>query len=66
VVFCGRIRRNVRTIDDFGFGIFREVFGMSALLAVLAAVPAAEAVKMLTCGATLAVAVYSASKSKRR
>jgi hypothetical protein len=39
---------------------------MSALLAILAAVPAIEAVKMLTCGATLAVAVYSASKGRRR
>jgi hypothetical protein len=39
---------------------------MSALLAVLAAVPAIDAVKMLTCGATLAVAVYTASKRRRR
>ena len=39
---------------------------MSALLAALAAVPAAEAVKMLTCGATLVVAVYTAAKSGRK
>jgi hypothetical protein len=39
---------------------------MSFLLATLAAVPAVEAVKMLTCGATLAVAVYTAAKTGRR
>ena len=38
---------------------------MSALLAVLAAVPAAEAVKMLTSGAMLAIAVYKAAKMGR-
>jgi hypothetical protein len=42
------------------------VFKVSALLAALAAVPPAEAVKMLSCGATLAVAVFTATKSRRR
>jgi hypothetical protein len=42
------------------------VYKVSALLAALSAVPAAEAVKMLTCGATLAVAVYTAAKTGRR
>jgi len=39
---------------------------MSVLLASLAAVPAAEAVKMLTSGAMLAIAVYKAVKLGRR
>jgi hypothetical protein len=42
------------------------MFEMSALLAALAAVPAAEAVKMLSTGAMLAVAVYTAAKTRRR
>jgi hypothetical protein len=66
VVFCRWIRRNIRAFDDSRFGVVCEVFGMSALLAVLAAVPAVEAVKMLSCGATLAVAVYTAAKTGRR
>jgi hypothetical protein len=35
---------------------------MSALLAALAAVPAAEAVKMLSGGAMLAIALFKATK----
>jgi hypothetical protein len=38
---------------------------MSALLAALAAVPVAEAVKMVVSGATLAVAVFTAAKKRR-
>jgi hypothetical protein len=39
---------------------------MNALLAALAAVPAGEAVKMLSSGAMLAVAVFTAAKKGRR
>ena len=39
---------------------------MSALLAALAAVPPAEAVKMFSSGAMLAIAVYKAAKMGRR
>jgi hypothetical protein len=38
---------------------------MSALLAALASVQAADAVKMLVSGATLAVAVFTATKKRR-
>jgi hypothetical protein len=39
---------------------------MSALLTTLAVVPAAEAVKMMSSGAMLAVAVFTAAKMGRR
>jgi hypothetical protein len=52
--------------DGSRFGLFRGGFKMSALLAALASVPAAEAVKMLASGATLAVAVFTATKTGRR
>gem|GEM_PF-5754851 len=38
---------------------------MSALFVTLAAIPAAEAVKMLTSGAMLAIAIYKAAKMRR-
>lgn len=39
---------------------------MSALLSAIAAVPIAEAVKMLSSGAMLAVAVFTAAKTGRK
>ena len=39
---------------------------MSALLAALAAVPVAEAVKMMTSGAMLGIAVFTAAKTGKR
>jgi hypothetical protein len=66
VVFYCRIRRDIRAFDDSRFGIGGRGFTMSALLTALAAVPAAEAVKMLSSGAMLAVAVYTASKTGKR
>ena len=38
---------------------------MSALFVAFAAVPAAEAVKMLTSGGMLAIAVYKAAKMRK-
>jgi hypothetical protein len=51
---------------DSRFGIFRGSFKMSALLAALAAVPAVEAAKMLSSGAMVAVAVFTAARTTRK
>jgi hypothetical protein len=65
VVFLRRIRWHFRASDNSRFGTFREGFMMTALLAALAAVPATEAVKMLSSGAMLAIAVFTAAKIGR-
>ena len=39
---------------------------MSAMLAVLTTVPPAEAIKMLSSGAMLSIAVYKAAKAGKR
>ena len=66
MVFLCRIRRDVGTFGNPRFGIFRGSLDMSAMLAALAAVPPAEAVKLFSSGAMLAIAVYKAAKTRRR
>ena len=65
MVFLCRIRRDSGAFGGSRFGTFCEDFEMNALLVALASVPPAEAVKMLSSGAMLAIAIYKAAKMER-
>ena len=66
MVFLCRIYRDFRAFDNPGFGMSQGGLDMSTLLVSLAAVSAVEAVKMISSGGMLAVAVYKAAKTGRR
>ena len=66
MVFLCRIHWYFGAFSGTRFGVFREGIKMNTLLAVLATVPAAEAIKMFSSGAMLAIAVFTAAKTGKR
>jgi hypothetical protein len=65
-IFCWEFKFYIRAFDDPRLGIFYGDFTMIALVKIFSLIPTATDVKMFHSGAMLAVAVFTATKRRRK